>query len=112
MSDRQLQDAYLRVTIDLPDGSIIHGKPILYPDAVKLIALRDAFAMGEPEAWKPLLADFHRLSGITEDDLKGLSIGEVIDTINRFFAWRRPVRTPAQTSPALGAPDPTPPSGA
>ena len=109
MPDRHTQDAYLAVTVPLPNGRTISGTPVLYPDAMRMLALADAFAAGgkPTETLGPLLADFHRVTGIAPAAFAELTLGEVYDTVMAFFYSRRPV--PAAPPTTVTAPAGSPP---
>lgn len=109
MSQADDRDAYVAVEVPLPNGIIARGKPIPWKAAQDLILLSDAFAAGgRPSATLvPLLEGFAAATGITEayllDRCPDLTMGELVDLINRFFYSRRPARTGGPTSPAVPA---------
>jgi hypothetical protein len=111
MSDTHLQAAHLKVTIRLANGEEVSGRPILYPDAMRLLALRDAYLEGGAftTSLKPMLNEFHELTGIPASAFYGLTIGEVNDAVAGFFGWRRPTGNGAQFT---GTDATTAPSGA
>ena len=111
MSDLHTQDAYLAVTVPLPNGRIAAGKPIPFAAAMRLLALNDAFtAGGKPkETIVPMLDEFFALTGIDAATMADLTLGEVLDTVSRFFFWRRPARieAPATVTAPVGSPPPS-----
>jgi hypothetical protein len=106
------RDAYLAVEVPLPNGKVAKGKAIGLKKARELILLSDSFTSGSKEALTPLLEEFARVTGITEDYLleldPELTFGDLIGVMNSFFYWRRPARA-APTNPVLAA---TPNGGA
>lgn len=107
MPDTEARDAYVAVEVPLPNGTIVRGKPIPWKAATELVLLSDAFASGgkPAETLVPLLTKFAALTGITEEVLLGLcpdlTLGEVVDLVNRFFYSRRPA--PSNGKPPVAA---------
>lgn len=103
MSNTEARDAHVGVEIDLPTGRRITGRPVRYADAVALILTIDEFQAGAAprDTLVHLLAEFQRLTGLTDADFADLSLGEVIDVMNRFFYHRRPAAT--ATAPPPGS---------
>lgn len=105
MSEVETRDAYHEVVVDLPNGKVMRGKPISYAHGMALIGLRQNFIeTGAGGLLVQYLEKFHALTGTKPDapELADLTPGEVLDATDRFFFWRRPVRTevPAPPSPA------------
>lgn len=117
MSESEARDAYVGVEVPLPNGKTVTGKPIPYPEAMGLLVLSEQFLVGEAAPSTsiiPALQQFETLTGITGERLKALcpdiSLGEVIDIMQRFFYWRR--TAPTVAPPSLAPSPPAPPSGA
>lgn len=106
MSDSEARDAFLAVDVDLPNGAKINGRPVPYPQAMRMLLLSEQFYAGAPpsESIIPLLELFEQTTGITQEKLLGacpnLSLGEVVNLVQRFFYWRRSVPTAPPSPPA------------
>lgn len=115
MPDTEARDAYVAVEVDLPNGAKISGKPVPYPDAMRMLVQSEQFYAGVPltDSVLPMLTDFERITGITQAKLLALcpdlSLGEVVNLVQRFFYWRRSAPTAPPSSPS---PAPAPSSGA
>lgn len=115
MSDTEARDAYLGVEVDLPNGQRVTGKPIPYGEAMRLMALSDQWAAGgnPKETLLPVLESFHRLTGITMEEIgrkdPNMSLGDVLGLINRFFFLRSPERVAPNAQNVINR---TPPNGA
>ena len=112
MSDTEARDAYLGVEVDLPNGVKVTGNPVPYPDAMKMLLLSEAFYAGASmsESVIPMLELFERITGLSQQKLLGLcpnlTLGEVVNLVQRFFFSRRNAATapPSPASPAAPAP--------
>lgn len=107
-NDADTRDAYHEVVVDLPNGQKLKGRPVMYAQAMKLLALREAFTL-TGVGLTDYLTMFHALTGVPEDAaiFTDISLGEVLDATERFFFWRRPAPTAAPSSPPPPAPSPT-----
>lgn len=111
MPDAEARDAYVAVEVPLPNGKIARGKPIGLKSAREMILLSDAFGAGgnAQTTLLPLLEMFATHTGLTEDALLALdpdlTMGDLIDVVNRFFYSRRPARSNGS------GPSPAPASG-
>jgi len=109
MPDAEARDAYVAVEVPLPNGKIARGKPIGLKQAREMILLSDDFSAGgnPKDTLLPLLEMFEQATGITEAYLLGLdpdlTMGDLIDVVNRFFYWRRPARPAAPAAPVSPA---------
>ncbi|HWP38947.1 MAG TPA: hypothetical protein VNL18_15480 [Gemmatimonadales bacterium] len=116
MSDLETRDAYLGVEVALPNGATVRGKPIPYGEAVRLMALADEWASGgDPKTTLlELLESFHRLSGITREEIMrrdpDLTLGDMMGVITSFFF--QPSRGRAAETPSAGATGVPEPRGA
>lgn len=106
MSDTEARDAYLGVEVDLPNGAKVTGNPVPYPDAVRMLLQSEQFYAGGSmtETIVPMLQDFERITGISQAKLLGLcpslSLGEVVNLVQRFFFSRRSAPTAPPASPS------------
>lgn len=104
MSEAETRDAYVAVEVPLPNGQIVSGKPVPFPVAMKLLGMIDGFYKGgDPDKTiLPALAQFAEVTGIVDTDVLAkcpdLSLGELIDVMQRFFYQRRPAPTADATA--------------
>lgn len=110
MPDLEARDAYVAVTLELPNGKTIQGRPIPWRTGMRLQAALNVFAMsGEQKDFDALWSDFVTATGITEEQLATLdpqlSLLELLDLIRRFTYLLRPGRTAVQV-PAATPPTP------
>lgn len=114
MSDREARDAYVAVEIETPNGSIIQGKPIPWEEGMRIKTLLLDFLIEPSEKNRARAFDaFSVASGVTAEMLKAadpyITIGEMVDFINRFTHLLRPGRTAAGEMPArIASPSPSP----
>lgn len=107
MSDTEARDAYVKVAVKLPTGKELVGRPVMYPDAMRFMAMSDDYATHGGDL-KALIAEFHQVTGIPTDDpvIAEVTLGEFLDAMNQYFYQRR--RIPVQaTSPATPTPTPS-----
>lgn len=117
MSEAEARDAYVGVEVPLPNGKAITGKPVPYREGMHLLVLSEQFLQGAApsDSIIPALQRFEELTGITGERLHAacpdISLGEVIDVMQRFFYWRRTAPTVVPPSPNHNPP-PAAPAGA
>lgn len=105
MTEQETRDAYFEVVVELPNGKKLRGKPVMYPDAMRLMAMSEEFAT-QGTSLVPMVQEFHKLTGVpaTAPELQDITLGEMVDVINRFFFQRRPEKVPVsapEKAPAL-----------
>jgi hypothetical protein len=104
-TDAEARDAYLGVEVDLPNGAKIIGKPVPFPDAMRMMLQSEQYYAGATlgDSVVPMLTDFARITGVTQDKLLALcpdlTLGEVVNLVQRFFFWRRNAATGAPGNP-------------
>jgi hypothetical protein len=106
-----VRDAYVEVLVDLPNGRQFCGRPIPWQKAVALVQQYDDYlAGGAPSATVvPMIEEFLKITGTDKALIEDLTLGEVIDVVNRFFYHRRPARIAAPSTSTTPPPAPASP---
>lgn len=102
MSDTELRDTFIGVELELPNGRMLQGRIIRWRAGMRVKALLTEFLLVPTQerfdtAWQA----FSELTGITQDQVEALcpdiSLGELLDMVNRFTYLRRDGATAAGT---------------
>lgn len=118
-SNPECRDATVRVDVELPNGTLVSGRIIPWRKAMALILKADEFTRkgGSPDKTiVPVFEEFSQLTGVTFEQLEALcpdlTLGEIVDVMNRFFYALRPGPTvgagTVTSAPAAIAPSPAP----
>jgi len=100
------------VEFRLPNGKLLRGKPVPYPDARKIMAQMHAFDQtGDYDGTLvPALERFSAVSGLADEQIMAacpnMTLGELTTAIQLFFFQRRPIARngAAVQSPTSAAP--------
>jgi len=111
-------EAYNGLTVTLPTGRTIRGRPLPFALALEFLEQMEAFEFrgaAARDSVGKVLARFPEAVGIDAAELDGLTLAEAMDLVKRFFYHRRADLTglnPASPAapPASAAAAPPPPS--
>lgn len=109
MSDPELRDAYIGVELELPNGKMLQGQIIRWREGMWVKALvMEYLILPTQEKFDAAWEAFSALTGITEARIQELcpdiSLGEVLDAVNRFTYLRRNGAIAAGKQPSGPAP--------
>jgi hypothetical protein len=115
MSDPEIRDAHVGVEIELPNGTFVRGKPIPWREGMKIKALLlDFIGLPSEENFRLAFGAFEGATGLTAEVLHtsdpDMTLGEMVDFMNRFTYLLRPGRSAAgnQATPGRIAPSSSP----
>jgi len=94
MPDTELRETFIGVELELPNGAKLAGRIIPWRKGMEVKALLGEFLLiPTQENFDKAWGAFETLTGITESRVIGLcsdiSLGELLDTVNRFTYLRR-----------------------
>jgi len=94
MPDIELRESFVGVWIELPNGKMLRGKIVPWRDGLAFKALlAELLSLPTQENMDKTWQRFEELTGLTEAIVMGscadISLGELIDFMNRFTYLRR-----------------------